>query len=429
MKAGDILVELDTVQIQAQKRQAEASLLSANAALEKTKRSLSPQQKESAESSVRNAQMSYDQALEHYNRIKELYDKGYATQEEITTAETDMRRAKETLEQAKRQLDLDLAGGQPEDIEVAKANVAIRQAELDDINEQLANTTIKAPINGRVLTRPVEIGTAVASGTSGMSGGTVVATIGDMSTLYVQAKIDETDLGRVSLGMPCRVTFDAYPSMVWNGKLKKIYPEGEVGDGGTRFPVDVELSLTPTREGGGRGGGRSGGPDGGSGTRAIRIGSLGLIGVAQAAQAPPPGGGGPPPGAGGPPPGGAPPPDGGKPPSGKDGEKKPAGGKSAGAKEAAAPELKPNMTANVEFVIEDHPDVLIIEAKYIKYTPDKKAYCEVLPDPKDQTKRERRDIELGFSDGMRYEVTSGVKEGETVIIERPIEAQPQRMGM
>ena len=38
--------------------------------------------------------------------------------------------------------------------------------------------------------------------------------------------MDETDLGRVSVEMPCRVTFDAFSGHVWNGKVIKIYPQG-----------------------------------------------------------------------------------------------------------------------------------------------------------------------------------------------------------
>ena len=78
------------------------------------------------------------------------------------------------------------------------------------------------------------------------------------------------------------------------------------------------------------------------------------------------------------------------------------------------------MTANVEFVLEDHPDVLILEARYVQYDEQRNPYVEVLPDPENQDQRERRDLELGFTDGMRFEVLSGLSDGETVIVEREI---------
>lgn len=78
------------------------------------------------------------------------------------------------------------------------------------------------------------------------------------------------------------------------------------------------------------------------------------------------------------------------------------------------------MTANVEIVLEDHPDVLILPAQYIQYE-DGEPYVEVAPDPENTEIRERHDIELGFFDGLRYEITSGVEEGDTVVLERTIE--------
>ena len=105
----------------------------------------------------------------------------------------------------------------PESIDIAKATLLRREAELDNVLEEMANTTIRAPMAGTVLTRPVEIGTSVASGTSGNTGGTITCTIGDLSKLKVIAQIEETDLGRVKVNGACRITFDSYEGWVWQG--------------------------------------------------------------------------------------------------------------------------------------------------------------------------------------------------------------------
>ena len=107
------------------------------------------------------------------------------------------------------------------------------------------------------------------------------------------------------------------------------------------------------------------------------------------------------------------------------------------------------MTASVEVVLEDHPGVVIVPAQYVKYGSDGKPYAEVVqkaawdkfqadqknaPPPKPATgpnakppahpeqklPREHRELTLGFSDGLRQEVQSGLTEGDVVIIERPI---------
>ena len=196
----------------------------------------------------------------------------------------------------------------------------------------------------------------------------------------VQAQIDETELGRVTLGMHCRVTFDAFTGQVWQGELKKIYPQGEGGEGGTRFPVDNELDLQPIADADGDArAGESRNPGGQHGGGAQNKAAGTPHAKVQDAT-------------------GSPPED--EPP------------------EEPAPVLRPGMTASVELVMEDHPEAVILTAQFIQYDEERNPYCEVLPDPEDQDKRERRDLELGFTDGMRFEVVEGIEDGETVIFER-----------
>jgi multidrug efflux pump subunit AcrA (membrane-fusion protein) len=426
VQKGAVLVELDRKDIEARLREARASLDSARAQYALTKRSLSPQQKASGESAVAQAQIGLDEARvrltdaqTNHERMADMFGKGYATQAELDAAQVSLdtarqgvSRAQETLAQARQQLTLDLKGAQPEEIAIAKANVDRAQAQLDNVTEELSYTTIRAPITGTVLTRPVEIGTAVASGTGGFSGGTSVATIGDLATLYVKANIEEADLGRIEVGLPARITFDAYAGWIWRGKVKKIYPQGEnantaaAGGGGggggtgTRFPVDIAIDLTSARmdndasAGGavamGSGGRRSSRPPstrGGSGRR--RGGGRSGGATAQAPAADPK-----------------------VKVEVKDGDEAP-----------PSPKLLPQLTASLEIVLEDHPDVVIIPAQYVKFDAGK-AFVEVAKNPEDTKVREKREVELGFSDGLRYEIKSGVKEGETVVLEREVKENP-----
>jgi len=407
VQAQDVLVELDKEQLLASQRQAEAGLAQAQASLRRTERATTRQAISSAESRIRQSRIALDEAQATFDRIAELYAKGYATEDEYTNAQTSLETAKENLAQAEEQLALEKEGGEPEDIEAAQANVEIRQAELDDVNEELANTTVRAPLAGTVLTRPVELGTAVRSGTSGTSEGTVVATIGDLSTMYVRANIEETDLGNVKLEAPCRITFDAYVGWLWQGKVTKIYPQGEQQQSGTQFQIDIEINQHNAQQEGGSWGGAGNGGNGGNGRGRRMMGG----GAPRAAR-----------GVGG---GGA---AGSAAPAGEagGGEALAAGEAKPAAQQPPVPVLYPKMTANVEIVLEDHPDVVILPAKFVQYDEDGQKYVEILPDPANQEHRERRDIETGFSDGLRFEVTSGLDGDETVVLERAIEEEPSR---
>ena len=405
--SGQIIAELDKEEILTRLRQAEADLAASEAQLSLTRRSLSPQQRASQESAVRSAEVDLDNARKQFEkaegdhaRILEMHEKGYATDAELdasaaalTAAQSSLENAEERLSAAKEQLELDLQGAQPEEIEIAEATILRRKAELDTVKEELANTTIRAPIAGTVLTRPVEIGTAVASGTSGNTGGTVVCTVGDLSTLRVRARIEETDLGRVKVASLCRIAFDSYSGWVWSGTVEKIEPQGETaaqaggqGSQGTRFPIDIRIDLESAREEAemsmpGAGGG------GGNGMR----------------RRPPRGGGR----------------GGGR--RGGDGDG-PAPKGEFEAAEKQKPHLFPNMTANVEIVLEDHPDVLILPAQFVQYE-EGEPYVEVTENEEDTKVRERRPVKLGFSDGLRFEITEGLEEGEIVVLEREIEEE------
>lgn len=440
VKAGDIIVELDKKQLLADLRQAEADLAARHAQFELTRRNLSPQQKANNESAIRQAELTMNRAEENYDtqkaaydRIAELHGKGYATQAELdnaanalANAENAVETARESLEQTRTRVELDNRGAEPETIEVSRASIIGAEARVENLREDLGYTTVRSPIDGTVLSRPVELGTAVSSGTQGSTGGTIVATVGDLSTLYVKAQIEETDIAKVTEGTKCRISFDAHAGWVWDGEVSKVYPypEGQVtsnfGTNAARYPVDINVVLNSGRLDGDAPRGRNRG-SGGGGMRA---------GAAQ-------GGGGTP--GGGQRRGGD-----------RGGEKADAEGEGE-PERPKAPDLLPRMSATAEIVLEDHPDVLWIPNQYIKYDKGK-PYVEVITGgqealsaaqeasggggaggssrrlndrPEAKLPRERRDIETGYTDGVRSAITSGLKESDVLYLERPIRQNPR----
>ena len=78
--------------------------------------------------------------------------------------------------------------------------MAQAQAAVERADEELANSTIRAPIRGTVLTRDVEIGSPVSSILNLGANATLVMTLGDIEQVFVRGKVDEADIGRVRLG-------------------------------------------------------------------------------------------------------------------------------------------------------------------------------------------------------------------------------------
>jgi HlyD family secretion protein len=81
----------------------------------------------------------------------------------------------------------------------------------------------------------------------------------------------------------------------------------------------------------------------------------------------------------------------------------------------AGNELRANMTANAEIVLEEHPDSLIIPESAISYDASKAAFVEV-PDPQEKGGRKKVPIKVGVGNGTRTQVLEGLEQGDRVIL-------------
>jgi len=115
----------------------------------------------------------------------------------------------------KARLDLVLAGPRKEDIEQARAQVAAAEQALALARQQLVDTKLKTPVGGVVLSKAAEPGAF-------LSPGTPVVTVGEIEKVWLRGYINETDLGRVRLNQPVKVTADTYPGKVYQGKVTFI---------------------------------------------------------------------------------------------------------------------------------------------------------------------------------------------------------------
>ena len=124
----------------------------------------------------------------------------------------------------------------------AEAQVEQARAALAQSEEDLRNATIASPIDGVVLSRDREEGDAVSSILVMGSGATLIMTLGDLREVYVKGKVDESDIGKVYLGQPARITVESYKDRAFTGKVTKLSPMGVEKDNVTTFEVRVSIS-------------------------------------------------------------------------------------------------------------------------------------------------------------------------------------------
>jgi HlyD family secretion protein len=129
-------------------------------------------------------------------------------------------------------------------LEDANAQAALVKArtDLELARQRLADATVRAPIAGTVLAKPVSVGQVISSATSSVSGGTALLSMADLKSVRIRALVSETDIGRVRPGQTATVTVDAYPQRPFEGTVEKVEPQAVVQQSVTMFPVLVSLS-------------------------------------------------------------------------------------------------------------------------------------------------------------------------------------------
>jgi HlyD family secretion protein len=121
----------------------------------------------------------------------------------------------------------------------AQAAVVTAEANLQTAKDAMEDTHVRAPISGTVLELDAVLGTVISSPTLG--GGTVILKMANLDTVQDSALVIETDIGRVQAGMPADVSVDAYPNRVFEGTILKVMPQAQVVQNITMFPVLVNV--------------------------------------------------------------------------------------------------------------------------------------------------------------------------------------------
>jgi HlyD family secretion protein len=123
----------------------------------------------------------------------------------------------------------------------AKSQLVSARADLDVARQRRDDATVRAPIAGTILSQPVAVGQVISSGTSSVSGGTVLLTMADLSQIRVRALVIETDIGQVHPDQPATVTIESFPNRPFPGRVAKIEPQAVVQQSVTMFPVLVAI--------------------------------------------------------------------------------------------------------------------------------------------------------------------------------------------
>lgn len=177
----------------------------------------------SAESRLRIAKLSLEQVESEYKRQKALYEKGVISKEEMENSETSHKKSMEEVDNAQDNLDIVRDG-------ISKSTA------------QMSTTQVRSTINGMILDVPVKIGNSVIQ-TNNFNEGTTIAAIADMNDMIFIGKIDETEVGRVHVGMPMKLSIGALGSQSFDAELEYISPKGVEESGAILFEIKAAAAI------------------------------------------------------------------------------------------------------------------------------------------------------------------------------------------
>jgi HlyD family secretion protein len=241
----------ERAQIEDQVRQAEANLAMARARLQMLEQGARPQERAQAEAAVAQAKANLDTAKASLDRTQALYETGAVSKAQLDAAQLQYDVARAQYDAAVQQRSVVQVGPRSEEIDMARSQVRAAQAQRDAAVQQRAMVRQGARVQEIQMARAAVAQTQAAvalarlqlanatvtapfAGTVtrrfvdpgqlviAMPGQGFVATVAQIDTVHVGFDVSETDIARVHPGQPVAIRVDAYPGKAFAGTVREV---------------------------------------------------------------------------------------------------------------------------------------------------------------------------------------------------------------
>ena len=169
---------------------------------------------DSRKKQIDSATLQLEQAKSEFERSKQLFEEQLISTEIFERAKTNYEQALISRDRSQNDYQLSL--------------------------EKLSKTSVLAPFDCTVLSRPVSIGQAV-SGTGGQSSGTEVMEIADLNNLIIQAHVNQADVARMSKEQPVKIEIEAITDLIIDGIVERIAPQATIRNSIKGFSTRIKL--------------------------------------------------------------------------------------------------------------------------------------------------------------------------------------------
>ncbi len=229
VKQGQLLAQLDKTPFQDELALQIANVAQQTANLAKLEAGNRPEEIEQARADVAARKAALENARGVFSRQEALAKNEYASKQTFDNAAEQLRSGEAQLRSAEAALKLSIEGPRKEDIAAARAALEAARAQKQVAETSLADSELRAPADGVILTRAVEPGAIISTGTT-------VYSLSLRDPVWVRAYVTEPQLGLLHPGAPIKLFTDTKPGQPYDGQVGFISPVAEF------TPKSVETS-------------------------------------------------------------------------------------------------------------------------------------------------------------------------------------------
>ena len=256
--AGELLAQIDPVDLEVTLASAEASLASARSTLRIAQADLVDLVDGPSADELELAQIELNRAKDSLWGTQSSRDAtcgrvghGTTQQSACNQAEVSVRQGEANVRIAEREMEALLAGADDEDLQIAReaatqseAQLGIAVSQAEQARRKLDQATLTAPFTGTVTSIVAQPGAPIGANA-------VALTFADLTRLQVEVLLDETSISEIEAGQAAHLDVDAFPDAMIDGRVLTVAPTAEIESGVVLFPVMVELdqSDVPVRAG------------------------------------------------------------------------------------------------------------------------------------------------------------------------------------
>ncbi len=240
VEQGAVLARLRTTRLEIQRSVAQAELNVRRQELAELENGSRPEEIVQVEARYRRTQAAREAAQSRYLRARSLFASAKVSPQELEDARVATAQAEQEEREAEALLELARQGPRLEQIERARAQVLVQKETIRQLEDEIAQHTIRAPFAGYVVREQTQMGQWVSKGGA-------VATIADLDTVDVRVAVPEDDEVALQLGSSVRVVLPALIDYVFEGTLVAIVPEADPRS--RSFPVIVRITNPHDEDG------------------------------------------------------------------------------------------------------------------------------------------------------------------------------------